>query len=288
MINMDAIKKILTLLFLVILIPVSGQPKEKDWPDKVRIVYLPFAGEAKSLDLFDPWTKHLEKELGVPVEGVSFDSYERTIAYLAKGEFEIAYLSPAMYASASSMTKLSVIAMELDAAGNPGYRSLMISRKDSGIKYPKDIKGKTLAFTEVDSTSGFQVPLTFFLMDLNTTPAQFAGKVVFAGSHANVVKGVMDGTYDVGATNDMDLGRIAAETTAEGAGLQIVWVSELIPGAPICTKAGLPESFKKRTLSAFLKLNEKKEMLSTMKSGGFMPATEKDYLVIKKLQLVKK
>ncbi|MGE1076436.1 PhnD/SsuA/transferrin family substrate-binding protein, partial [Pseudomonas fragariae (ex Marin et al. 2024)] len=42
--------------------------------------------------------------------------------------------------------------------GSSGYYTIMVARKDSGIKTLADAKGKKIGFADPDSTSGFLIP----------------------------------------------------------------------------------------------------------------------------------
>jgi phosphonate transport system substrate-binding protein len=53
--------------------------------------------------------------------------------------------------------------------GSLGYRSCLIVPTDSDIFSPEDIGGKTFAFNDPNSTSGYLVPMTMFLNEMGTT-----------------------------------------------------------------------------------------------------------------------
>ncbi len=257
--------------------------QEKDGPERVRMVYLPILGKEETLERFEPVTSHLEKGLGLPVDAVSFASYNKALLHLVKGDFEVAYLGPATFVKVSRAAKLEVVAMELDSAGRKGYYSVLISRADSGIKTLEDGRGKVLAFTDTKSTSGFLVPVTFFLRELKTTPGSFAKKVEFSGDHESLIKGVYQGEYDIGATGTVDLARtMEAEQIPEDA-LRVIWKSEIIPGPPVCARADLPEGFKKSVQQALVSLDDEK-VLEALQIGGFAPASGDDYKLIKSLE----
>jgi len=257
------------------------------WPSPVRIIYLPSIGKESTLARFKPLSRHLEKVLGAPVESVSFDSYEEMIANLSKGEFEIAYLSPSTYVESGRIAKLEPVAMELDRFGNRGYHGLIICRSNSGYKSLQDVRGKTLAFTNPKSTSGFLVPLSYFMHELKETPDSFARKVVFAGDHQKVIKGVLNGAYDAGATNDVDLNRTVMSEDISADSFRVIWTSDLIPGAPVCVRPDLPEGFKAAVIGALIMFNKDKEGLNSLQTGGFAAANDKDYEMARQLEGIK-
>jgi phosphonate transport system substrate-binding protein len=54
-----------------------------------------------------------------------------------------------------------------------------------GLRYlqPEDLGGKTFAFNDPNSTSGYLVPSAFFMMEMNTDPAKLFSNDHFSGSH---------------------------------------------------------------------------------------------------------
>lgn len=265
--------------------PLRAQPSS--WPESVRIVYLPVFGKDATIARFAPVTECLQKSLGRPVTPVSFDSYDDMVVHLAKGDFEIAYLSPATYIQASSLTGLEVVAMELDAEGKRGYYSVIICRSDKKFQSLQDVRGSVLAFTDPASTSGFLVPLAHFIQDLGQTPESFAKKVVFAGDHSSLVKGVHEGLYDAGATGNVDLARTLQAENIAADSLKVLWSSDLIPGPPVCVRPDLPPSFKAAVLGALVFFSRDSEGTASLQIGGFGPASQDDYKLIKRLEALK-
>ena len=63
------------------------------------------------------------------------------------------------------------------------------------------LKGKSFAFVEHGSSSGYKYPLALFIAN-RVDPYKFFSKVYFLGSHPNVVEAVIGGKVDAGATWD--------------------------------------------------------------------------------------
>jgi phosphonate transport system substrate-binding protein len=267
-----------------LLAPGASGPAAPALPAAVRIAYLPIFGKQATLERFKPLTEHLGKTLNLPVTAESFDDYDDVVVALAKGEFEAAYLSPDTYVLASEVAKLTPVAMELDRRGNPGYHALLICRSDKKYQTVDDARGGVLALVNSTSTSGFLLPLNYFLQVRKETPESFAGKVVFAGDHEKVIKGVLGGTYDLGATNDMDLERTMQAAAMPAGTFRVLWTSDLIPGSPVCVRSDLSPEFQAAFLAALLKFNEDAKGLAALEIGGYAKATDHDYALVRQME----
>ena len=265
----------------------SNGAEEKPWPTHVRMLYLPAMGKAATVKRFQPLTDHLARSLHLPVEGISVASYDDIFLPLAKGQFEVTWLAPLIYLDAAHYSPLEVVALELNRNGDRGYHSIFICRADRRIRSMAEARGKVIAFTEPKSTSGFLFPLMYVLKELKETPASFAKKAVLAGDHDKVIRGVYEGLYDVGATNDMDMDRILKAENIPPSSFRVIWTSELIPGLPVGVRSDLPKSFKSAVQKALLEFNQDLEGIRALQIGGYSPATAKDYESMREPALLK-
>ena len=57
----------------------------------------------------------------------------------------------------------------------------LIVHADSDMFSPEDIASKTFAFNDPNSTSGYLVPVTFFMTEMGIDPKEHFSKVTFSG-----------------------------------------------------------------------------------------------------------
>jgi phosphonate transport system substrate-binding protein len=264
---------------------IQPQP---DWPKNLVIGFIPSLGAEQTAKKWEPLIEHLQEQLQVEVDTRVPDSYIRLIAALKTKQVDFVYFGPQSYIQAHRLADAEAIAMELDQEGNPGYRAVIVSLKERNIQTLAEAQGKIMAFTDPDSTSGYLVPLIYFIRDRKQTPVSFASRIVFAGSHAAVIKGVAEGKYDIGATNDMDLVRSCTSLGLDTSRFNVLWKSQLIPGSPFAARKDLPESLKKAFLQALLSMNNDQEALDKMQIGGFEKADDKDFDLIRELEKLKR
>ncbi|GAG55581.1 unnamed protein product, partial [marine sediment metagenome] len=132
------------------------------------------------------------------------------------------------------------------SSGRPDYRAIIIARADRAIT---DLNGKTLAYVDVGSASGYLFPSTYI-----AEQGIQLGEVLFAGGHGAVIQAVKNGTVDAGAIADNRY-RIALEegVIADGE-FAIVWQSEPIPNSPVAVQKSMEPELKANILKALLNM----------------------------------
>ena len=128
--------------------------------------------------------------------------------------------------------------------GSLGYRSCLIVHSDSDLFSPEDLAGRTFAFNDPNSTSGYLVPSAFFLMEMGVDPKKHFSKLTFSGSHEASILAVANKKVESASTNLPDLQQLTREGKVPRGGLRVIWVSKLIPNDPIVVRKDLPPSLR--------------------------------------------
>ena len=227
-----------------------AMPAFAGWKDDyqtVRFGILSGENEQDRISRNEGLRDYLAKTLGVDVEIFTAGNYDGVVQALAAGQIEIAAFGSSSYAAAYTATDGAVVPFltSIKKDGNTGYRSIIVTRCDSGIKTLADAKGKVMAFADPDSTSGYAVPYYNLVEVEGIDPESYFSAVPFSGSHEAGVQGVVNGAFDVAATyqnNDVDgipqrmvsKGMIDADTVCT------IWESPEITSGPWTARADLP------------------------------------------------
>lgn len=283
--------KILMLAALVLAFALPGLANAagpEAWPDTVKLGFIPTEGAADSAKRARPIAKKMEDILGVKVEIFTASDYNGIITAMANKHIDFAYFGPKSYTEASEKANAEALLLELNKKGQPGYTGIIITRKDSGIKSMADAKGKTFAFTDPNSTSGFLVPNVIFARDMKIDPKTYFKEVRFSGSHGASILAVKNGSIQVAATNNIDLDRMIEKGSVSMDDFLILKKSDLIPGAPMAARKDLPESLKAAFAGALLKINDDPEALKVLQNGGYAHTSDTNYDIIRYLKRLKK
>ncbi len=159
-----------------------------DDPEKLRKMYAPFIA-------------YLGEQLGVRVRFMVSQEYQDLVADLRRGIIHIAAFSPGAYSDAldEGIEKEALYVASTQDSGKSHYRGLVITRPQ--FQKLADLRGKSFAFVEKGSSSGYKFPLAL-LLQKGIDPYKYFSKIYFLGSHAHVVEAVANGKVDAGATWD--------------------------------------------------------------------------------------
>lgn len=279
-----------SMIFAAFSAPVLAAEKseKKGWPKEVTMGLIPTEGASDIVERFKPLTDHLEKSLGIKIKAISASDYAGVITGMANKHVDFAYFGPKAYVEAVEKAGAEALAMELDKEGNPGYYGVVLVKKGSAINTIEAAKGKSFAFTDPNSTSGYLVPNILFYRDMKVKPEEYFKEVKFSGSHGASILAVKNSTVDAAATNNVDLARIVEKGQASKDDFDTIWKSEVIPGSPISARKDLPDDLKKAFAKAAIEFTSNKAGLEKLQNGGFKEAKDSDYDVIRYLNRLKK
>lgn len=214
-----------------------------------RFGILPLGGAFESRNDWEPLLAEMSAAVGRPVAVLSVTSYEALELAIQRGEVDMAFLSGKMALDAVTLHHMQVLAQVTRHDGLPGYRALLLSRKQAEPSSVQAVLERPerwrLARGEARSVSGFIVPqLQLFLPHRVAMETAFRGEII--GTHQATALAVANGEADVATNNTADLERFALQFPQEAQRLQVIWQSELIPHAQIVIGRDYPPEFQAR------------------------------------------
>jgi phosphonate transport system substrate-binding protein len=196
----------------------------------------------------------LEALLGIPVDLFPAPDYAGVMQGLLADQLDYAQLGASAYAGIYLQDPEAVepIFVAAEADGSTGYFSVMYTLASSDITSLEDMQGRSLAFADANSTSGYLVPLAELTrqgIDLET----YFSETGFGGGHEQAVVAVLQGQYDAGVTWVSGIGEPSEGYTRgnlrsmidngllDMADLRIIWQSSQIPNGPIVVRKDMPQ-----------------------------------------------
>ncbi|MEO1066133.1 MAG: phosphonate ABC transporter substrate-binding protein [Pseudomonadota bacterium] len=249
---------------------------------------------------------YIQAAYQVPAKMFTFKDYAGTLESLLGGNLDYAWLGSSGYAGVylEDPEAVEPVLTRMQPTGDTGYYSVMVARKDSGIKTLDDAKGKNLGFADPNSTSGFLIPsieLTEAPYSLNLDK-DFAS-TQFMGGHENGVLGVLNKDIDVAVTwvsgvgewnegySSGNLRKMVDKGILNMDDIVQVWSSKLIPNGPIVMPKKLPQEAKDVMvgMKQWIQKNDPEcnENIANGEIRGWIPVEHSFYEVIIKARKAK-
>ena len=180
-------------------------------PDIIRKNYMPIL------------TK-VAKDAGYKARTIIVNDYDALGRALKNGTADIGWFSPAAYVSAKKDTNLQPLVTP-KVNNNTSYTGYIIAKKGSGIKSINDLQGKSFAFVDKKSASGYVYPRAA-LLENGKNPEHFFSSTSFLGSHNKVIDAVISGEVQAGATYSEAFDDAGQKAVAN---LDIIFMTDPIP-----------------------------------------------------------
>lgn len=217
----------------------TGNPGGED--GVFTIAYAPNESNTEAADARNGLAEDLGAVLGCEVEEIQASDYNVIIEALRTGSADMAYMGSQALALGVERTDLEPIVMKAED-GDPEkaiYHSVFITNAaNTDINSIEDIKGRTMAFVDPDSTSGNLVPTAEIIQafpddglnsDMLHTNGDFFEAVSFSGSHQAGLQAVVKGDVDVVPISDQILASEIANGNAAESDIKIIHESGAIP-----------------------------------------------------------
>jgi phosphonate transport system substrate-binding protein len=175
---------------------------------------------------YRPLAQYLSQKLGRAVELRTVDTWEGLAKSLANGETDIALMGPWGYVLANHVAGAQVVST-IEYDGKPEYFAIIVTHPDSGIKTMADLKGKTFAFGDKGSTSGYLIPLHHF-MTQGIDPDKYFSKVLYT-KHQAIETQVAAGQLDAGADYNRNRNAMIEQGLIKAERSKIIWQSAPLP-----------------------------------------------------------
>ncbi|MPS27873.1 phosphate/phosphite/phosphonate ABC transporter substrate-binding protein [Pigmentiphaga sp.] len=213
----------------------------------LRFGVLPLGGALESRQDWKPLLDDLGDALGRPVVAQSFTSYEGLRLAMQENRVDLAFVSGKLALEAVLQYGMTVLNQVVRPDGLPGYRSVLIVRKDGPIRDLDDVLNQPgkwrLGLGETQSMSGYVIPqLQLFSPRNIAIERHFPSELV--DGHQGTALAVANGDVDVATNNTADLDRFRTHFPQEAARLKIIWESDLIPHGAIVMLLGFSDAMR--------------------------------------------
>ncbi len=266
------------ILFLTLLL-FAPSTQAGAIPGVLRVSAIPDENPNELLRVYTPFVDYLARELGMRVRFIPVVDYAATVEGLAAKKLDLVWYGGFTSVQAVRQThgtaKRLVLRQE-DAE----FRSVFITRKNSGIKTLEDLKGRTFSFGSVSSTSGHLMP-RYFLLKHGLNPERDLKHVAYSGAHDATALWVESGKVDAGALNFLVWDKLVQSKKVDAANVTVFWTTPPYADYVWTVRGDLGKGLQERIASAFLKLDyanpEHRRLLDLHRTRKYIRAQDEDW-----------
>jgi len=250
-------------------------------PNELIFAVNPFTSPDKIRETYIPVLTEVAKKIGYKARTIIVNDYNALGMALKKGMADIGWFSPAAYVSAKNEVDLTpLVTPKVNNATS--YVGYIVAKKGSGIKSLEDLSGKSFAFVDKKSASGYVYPRAA-LLENGKNPETFFSRTSFLGSHNKVIEAVISGEIQAGATYSEAFDEAGAKAASN---LDIIFRTDPIPKDVIAAGRTVNQDVARALVDAFEAVQEGNAACGRAMEGahinGFVGSNDADYDVVRK------
>src|SRR5579864_30441 len=241
----------------------------------VNIGMVPDAGATQvSIKEKAPLKAYLEQKIGQPVELIIPTNYNATVEALGNGSLDFAYLGGLTYVKAHERYNVTPL---VQRESDREFHSLFITGAASPIKSLADLKDKSFAFGDINSTSGHLMPYAAVRGAGLVPGSDFSFR--YTGSHPATAKSVEAGTADAGALDESVYNAMLSNGQLDRAKVRMFYTTPPFIDYVWVARDGIGEAAREKLAAAFLSLTEERDakILAILRGGRFRRVSDGEY-----------
>ncbi len=244
---------------------------------------------------WEPFFQDMERKTGVKVKAFYAPDYNGVIEAMRFNKVQVAWYGNKAAMEAVDRAQGEVFAQVVFADGSVGYKSYVITHRDSPVASLEELlkNGKQYTFGNGDpnSTSGFLVP-GYYVFAKNGIDAKSHFKVTRNASHGANIAAILNKQVDAATSNSEEIDKLKATAPDKAAQVRILWTSPLIPSDPFVWRTDLDPAVKAKLKSFVLNYAksdpaEKAILKNIYNYGGFRDSSNAQLLPIRQLEAFK-
>lgn len=242
------------------------KPMDQQEVEPLRIALGTGISPESNIEYYWTLVQYIEQKIGRKVEVVQRKSYAEINYLLSLNLVDVAFICSSSYILAGETTELDLLAVP-KINGVYEYQSFIIVRSDSTLKEFKDLRGKSFAFSDPMSTTGFYYT-AHRLGQLDSNPDQYFSSFFFSYSHDNSIQAVISGLADAAAVDSTVFNKVLRSNPEIIEQIRIIEKSPKFINSPIVARADLAPDIKDKLVNLFITVDQDEEAKQIFKQFG--------------------
>ena len=262
----------------------ENSPAAKPQKKPLRIAIAPVISPKESFNVYSDLIEYISKKVGrlpVFIQGSNYAEINNLVRYR---HCDIAFVCDYAYLQGKKDFGMEILVVP-QVNGKAMYQSYIIVPEKSTIKSFWGLEGKSFAFADPLSSSGYLYP-KYLLKDNGKTPETFFSKTIFTYGHDNSIEAVSQGLVDGAAVDSLVYDFMVANKKTYIVNARIVHKSPLWASPPVVINPAINPETRSMLKNVFLSMHEDKEgklILRKLMIDRFVVQNDKAYNSIRKM-----
>jgi len=252
------LNRLLATLAVLVVAAMLGACDQSDTQVQppLRVMLIPADGGTAGGTLADfaPLFEAVGAQTGLEFDLKVGQSYSAVVEAMKAGLVDIAWLGPVAYVQAREAGVAELLAVSVLDGESVYYAAIFVPR-DSSLAGIDELRGKAVAFGDVNSGSSFTYQVAMML-ERGLDPAQDLGAIRLTGSHAASLSALAEGQVDAACLSFESYLRAVDSGTVSADAFRVLARSDAIPNPPIALHTALPAPLKQTLKQAFGRVHE--------------------------------
>lgn len=249
--------------------------------DSLPVIYVAVStmiSPMETFNLYKDLMDYISERLGTHIEFKQRKTYREVNELLKENKLDFAFICTGAYLEARNEIPIEILAVPV-VNGKPYYQAYVIVNEESKISDINELKGKSFAFTDPLSNTGYSYMINY-LKDKNTTPERFFSKTIFTYAHDYSIQAVKRKIVD-GATVDGLVFEYLSHFQPEKIdGVKVIHKSREFGIPPFVVQENMDNNLKQKLRNIMLNMHnntEGKKLLSKIMIDKFIIADDSIY-----------
>ncbi|MCP4500614.1 MAG: PhnD/SsuA/transferrin family substrate-binding protein [Deltaproteobacteria bacterium] len=223
----------------------------------IRVGFAPIFEPRILLDDMEGLRLYLERKTGRPIEFLVAKNYRSLSEHLLDGDVHFASLPPLLFVKTrrknSSVLPIAIKLID----GSAGSDAMLLMREGLTAKNATELKGLTICYTDLDSTTGYALPRDYLRTHGIDPDTDLKSR--FTKNHSQTLRDLIEGKCDIGGTYS------GAYLSAQSTGIRVSRLRQFgitgrVPQDTIVAAPGVDAKDVTLMADAFLEFDVQKEL----------------------------
>lgn len=222
---------------------------------------------------------YISRKINIPITFKQRKTYAEVNELLKKGDVDFAFICTGAYKEAKKNFPLELLVAPV-INNEPFYQAYVIVQKESEINSIDDLEGKTFAFTDPLSNSGYNYIVNYLLKRKLTDYKYYFSKTIFTNAHDNSIQAVSKKIVDGATVDGLIFDYYAKHNPERIEHLKIINKSQKFGIPPFVINPKINPVIKNKLRRIFLNIDktvEGKKILSRLMIDKFIVPNPENY-----------